>query len=84
MHLFVSFFVTDFVRKTLSTIKSVNQFLHISLYSKSRVLPRNQIHRDEWPTEFEKGGPFKKLWGHSELSVYDANGLSTFRQVEKT
>ena len=50
----------------------------------SRVLPRNQIHFDKWPTEFEKGGLFQKIWGTSELPTYDANGLSAFRQVEKT
>ena len=48
-----------------------------------RVLPRNQIHWDKWPTEFEKGGPFQKIWGPSEVPIYDTNGLSAFRQVEK-
>ena len=43
-----------------------------------RVLPKIQIHWDKWPTGFEKGGPFQKEWGPGELSIYDANGLSTF------
>ena len=43
-----------------------------------RVLPKIQIHWDKWPTGFEKGGPFQKIWGPSELSIYDANGFSTF------
>ena len=53
-------------------------------YVSSRVLLRNQIHWDKWPTEFEKGGPFQKIWGPSGLPIYDANGLSAFRQVAKT
>ena len=50
----------------------------------ARVLPRNQIHWDKWPSDIEKGGPFQKIWDPSELPIYDANGLSAFRQVEKT
>ena len=53
-------------------------------YVAFRVLPRNQIHWDKWPTEFEKGGPFQKIWDPSELPIYDANGLLAFRQDEKT
>ena len=49
-----------------------------------RVLPRNQINWDKWPTELEKCGPFQKIWGPSELPIYDINGFSAFRQVEKT
>ena len=30
---------------------------------KYRVLPRNQIHLNKWPTKFENGGPFQKIWG---------------------
>ena len=48
-----------------------------------RVLPRNQIHWDKWPTELEKCGPFQKIWGPSELPIDDINGFSAFRQVEK-
>ena len=48
------------------------------------VLPRNQNHWGIWPTKFEKGGPFQKTWVPSELPKDDANGLSAFRQVEKT
>ena len=48
------------------------------------VLPRNQICCDKWPTELEKVGPFQKTWGPSEFPMYDAKGLSAFRQVEKT
>ena len=44
-----------------------------------RVLPRIQIHWDKWPTEFEKGGLFQKIWGPSELSIDDANGLLALR-----
>ena len=55
-----------------------------SLLGHSRVLPRNQICWDKWPTEFEKDGPFQKIWGPGELPIYDSNGLSAFRQVEKT
>ena len=44
-----------------------------------RLLPRIQIHWDKWPREFEKGGPFQKIWGPSELPSYDANCLSAFR-----
>ena len=55
-----------------------------SFLSYFRILARNQIHWDKWPTDFNKGGPFQKIWGPSELPVYDANGLSAFRQVEKT
>ena len=58
--------------------------LRAFVFHKHRVLPRNQIHWDKWPTEFEKVGPFQKIRGASELPIYDANGLSAFRQVEKT
>ena len=34
-----------------------------------RVLPRNQIQWDKWPTEFEKDGPFQKIWGPSEIPI---------------
>ena len=30
-------------------------------------LPRNQTHWDKWPTEFEKGGPFQKVWVPGKL-----------------
>ena len=41
--------------------------------------------QDKWPTEFEKGGPFEKIWGPRELPIYDANCLQAFfKQVEKT
>ena len=46
-----------------------------------RVLPRYQIHWDKWPTEFEKDGPFQKIWGPCEIPIFDANGLSAFKQV---
>ena len=49
-----------------------------------RVLPKNQIHWDKWPTEFGKGGPFQKIWAPSELPIYNANGISAFRQLKKT
>ena len=39
--------------------------LNAALNMSSRVLPRYQIHWDKWPTEFEKDGPFKKIWGPS-------------------
>ena len=29
----------------------------------TRVLSRNQIHWDKWPTKFEKGGLFQKIYG---------------------
>ena len=48
------------------------------------VLPRNQIHWDKGPTEFAKSWPFQKIWSTSEHPIYDTNGLSAFRQVEKT
>ena len=48
------------------------------------VLPRNQIHLDKWPIEFKRGGLFPKIWGPSQLPIYDASGLSVFRQVGKT
>ena len=44
----------------------------------TRVLPRIQIHRDKWPSGFEKDGPFQKILGPSELSISDAKALSAF------
>ena len=35
------------------------------------------------PLSLKKVG-HHKIWGPSELPIYDANGLSAFRQVEKT
>ena len=55
-----------------------------SIWTGLRVLPRNQIQWDKWPSELVKGGPFQKIWGPTELPIYDANGLAAFRQVEKT
>ena len=44
--------------------------LKVFRYIDYRVLPINQIHGDEWPIELEKGGPFHKIWGPSELPIY--------------
>ena len=47
-----------------------------------RVLSRNQIHWDKWPTGFEKSGPFPKIWGPSELSIYRQWFISIFMSWE--
>ena len=64
----------------------LNSELAISILPKAsmneytnRVLPRIQIHRDQWPTEFEKSGPFQKIWGRCEVHIFETNSLSAFR-----
>ena len=59
-------------------------FKDLKLEKMTRVLPRNQIHWDKGPTEFNKKWVIQKIWGPSELPIHDTNGLSAFRQVEKT
>ena len=80
------FFIGCFPKgRNVKECKVVSMHFLITAFSKTgRVLPRNQIHWDKWPTEFEKGGPFQKLSGPSELPIYHVNGLPAFRQVEKT
>ena len=48
-----------------------------------RVLPRNQIHWDKWPTGFEKVGHFRKYRALVNFP-YATNGWSALRQVGKT
>ena len=74
-------FITHFLQSNYETIMS---FITIILRqdTDTRVLPRIQIQWHKWPTEFEKGGPFQKIWGPSELPTYDANDLSAFRHCK--
>ena len=51
--------------------------------SKGRVLSRNQIHCDKWPTELEKCVPFQKIWGPSELPIHDINGSQHLDKLKR-
>ena len=55
--------------------------MHLHLHWHCRVLPRNQICLDKWPTEFEKDGPFQKIWGPRQLPIHDSGMV--FQHLDK-